>query len=325
MIFSLNKISEGKTASPSFGLAILSWLGLACFGPASQAATPLPLPPDIPFPSDIRKEHGIRLTIRFNSGEEVPVLFSTGDACVFLDKSAESALGKRLQGSRIYSPGHGWITASLFGKTSFSLGGTALKLQSDFPAYNGILTIDMHDHQAYQAGARGYLGVDCLKHYCVQIDFENHVLHFLDPDHFDKSKLGIAVPLSIPWTQSQVWVQDGILGKRTERTLINTAFPGDAALNQKLFQGLFDVGQIDVFTNAFRGQEHLFFEGNLTNATFAGEKYRNLKVNEVSDENVLGLGFLAQHFVTFDFPHRRMYLKRLTAKTSAEPLSRARP
>ena len=64
---------------------------------------------------------------------------------------------------------------------------------------------------------------------------------------------------------------------------------------------------------------HFFFSSRalrVSGCVWDGETYTELRVNAGKDSNQLGLRFLARHLVTFDFPRRKLYLK----KTSAGPL-----
>ena len=49
---------------------------------------------------------------------------------------------------------------------------------------------------------------------------------------------------------------------------------------------------------------------HLPQCVWDGQTYTDLYVG--TEGNVLGLGFLARHLVTFDFPRRTMYLKQVT-------------
>ncbi len=45
----------------------------------------------------------------------------------------------------------------------------------------------------------GILGMDCLRHYCVQLDFEAKKVCFLDPKNFPDEDLGKSFPLAYDW------------------------------------------------------------------------------------------------------------------------------
>ena len=56
------------------------------------------------------------------------------------------------------------------------------------------------------------LGMDCLRHYCFQVDFAAGKIRFLDPDHVPTEELGQPFSISIsPWT-GNVIARENFLG-----------------------------------------------------------------------------------------------------------------
>ena len=47
----------------------------------------------------------------------------------------------------------------------------------------------------------GMLSIDCLKHYCIQLDFAAGKMRFLEPEHVNAVQLGKAFP--IIWTEGR--------------------------------------------------------------------------------------------------------------------------
>jgi hypothetical protein len=83
----------------------------------------------------------------------------------------------------------------------------------------------------------GVLGIDCVKHYCVQLDFEAGKIRFLDLNHIDDTALGKSFPLSFPENAGRPFLRNSSLveGAGTN-TLIDTGYDADGALNPKHFK-----------------------------------------------------------------------------------------
>src|SRR5438874_1054551 len=63
----------------------------------------------------------------------------------------------------------------------------------------------------------GVLGMDCLEHYCVQLDFTSQKMRFLDPERLGDEDLGRASPLSRLF--GQVIVRSDLFGERAHFAL----------------------------------------------------------------------------------------------------------
>jgi hypothetical protein len=87
--------------------------------------------------------------------------------------------------------------------------------------------------------------------------------------------------------------------------MIDTGYRVDGAMDSKFFQR-----QISEQRNldAVRGDKGRFW---FSKCTWNSNTYTNLFLGE--GENLIGLGFLARHLVTLDFPGHMMYLKKISA------------
>src|SRR6202012_4832398 len=96
----------------------------------------------------------------------------------------------------------------------------------------------------------------------------------------------------------------GLLGKSGTNLMIDTGCRVDGLENQSVIPGLARF---------------------LPLCLWNGRSYTNLTVAAVGQGNVLGLGFLARHLVTWDFPRRMMYLQPTGARPPAgdHPLATA--
>jgi len=146
----------------------------------------------------------------------------------------------------------------------------------------------------------GILGMDCLRHYCIQLDFIANRWRFLDPANLNTEALGQPFPLMRH--QGCFATREKLVGLKGAASLIDTGCNFDGLLTPKLFQQ---------WTN--RCESHsseLSLHASFPNGRFGGATYTNLDLHGDGDVNIVGLSFLARHLVTLNFPKRTMYLKR---------------
>ncbi len=265
--------------------------------------------PPLPAETSLNKGAGrgehIRVTLHLKSGQEIPVMMDTGSPDTMLDKSLNPQLGKRLGKETFRFPAMKKGTAAVYRPPELYLGGTQLLVGKK------VLTIDWN-------GGAGILGMDCLRHYCLQLDFTAGKLRFLDPDHLKTEELGQGFPLTIsPWTR-HVKVREDFLGAKGAKWMIDTGLNVDGVLKGKLFERELGAQHISAAPGEINGAKGV--GACFPEAEFRGATYTNLIVAEMPRKmplpNLIGLQFLARHLVTFNFPKRMMYLKR----TSAGPL-----
>jgi hypothetical protein len=143
--------------------------------------------------------------------------------------------------------------------------------------------------------------MDCLKHYCIQLDFEAGKVRFLNPDQTNDAELGKPFPLTF-WQNIPFIHHAGLLGESGADLMIDAGCRVDGLENKNAIKGIaqfLPVGHWD------------------------GHTYTNLTVAAVDQGNVLGLGFLARHLVTLNFPKQTMYLKQTSVGPPASDASQA--
>ena len=280
----------------------------------SCATTPEPsaiipaseLPPDVTMNKAAGRGNWLFVTLRLESGEALLFFVDTGMSVTLLDKSLEPKLGKRLGTGRVMHV-DGTSEAGIYAAPRLYLGSTPLMTGSN------ILAGDLEQPSALSGRPiMGVLGMDCLRHYCIQLDFEAGKTRFLDPDPVDAAQLGKAFPLTFLWGCPFIH-HSGLIGGEVTNLLIDTGENQDGALNSVLFRREVRGRTLRVDGDTVHGRkpEHAW----LPECVWNGETYRNLIVGN-HDLNVLGLRFLARHLVTLDFPKGTMYLK----QTSIGPL-----
>jgi hypothetical protein len=257
--------------------AILSLL-LLCSGVAAPHSSAIIPAADLPGDVNINKEAGrgglLIVTLRLDGGDELPFLVDTGANGTVLGKSLEPKLGKRLG----TGTARGWDSkgnANLYAAPKLYLGNT--RLITGDTVWTG------------DSDRQGILGMDCLKHYCIQLDFEAGKMRFLHPGQARASELGKAFPLTIKGNITYIHHAGLIPGTGTKNLMVDIGCRVDGLEDKSAIKGLAQI---------------------LPECVWDGETYSNLAVAAVEHANVIGLNFLARHLVTLDFPNRIMYLKK---------------
>jgi len=268
---------------------IFRWLAIyLCALVLCSCASRPQLPPDV----DINQEAGrggyVIAKLRLENGEAMPFVVDTGSPGTLFDKTLASKLGCRLPIGNVNVPVGGATQKSgVYLEPKLYLGATRLKTGHLCATYDFK---KMSDDNGYPI--MGILAMDCLKHYCIQLDFEAGKMRFLDSKHLDVAQLGKPYPLKF-WIYSLLSTRHvGLAGEKRARSLVDTGWNTDGSVEK----------------GAIPGDSSDWV--HLPQCVWDGQTYTDLTVG--TEGNVLGLRFLARHLVTFDFPRRTMYLKQVT-------------
>lgn len=266
--------------------------------------------PQLPADATINKDAGrngwLFVTLRLESGEELPFIVDTGTPATLLAKSLAPKLGKRLRTGTFYNFGHKQ-ECGCYAAPELWLGSTPLMTGSQVWTYNfKWLSFLGHRH------IMGILGMDCLQHYCIQLDFEARKMRFLDPDQVESADLGKAFPLTFsseaqsePELIRPLIHHIGLFGGTSANSLIDTGYNTDGQVEIGAIKGHY----LTRFAHFFVRSRSL----RLPECVWDGDTYMRLSVSQGEHGNILGLRFLARHLVTFNFPKGTMYLKRESA------------
>lgn len=271
----------------------------------SCATTHPPLPADVSMNSIA--VHGCKLIVmlRLESGEELPFMIDTGSPTTVFDTSLEPKLGKRL-GNAAFSNFGAKLPGGFYQTPRLYLGDTLLMTTGI-----GVITLDGKPASIkFGRPIMGVLGMDVLQHYCIQLDFAAGKMRFLNPSHLNRAKLGKAFPIFFSgegqgqkkFTRPYIHNRTLIGGEDTN-VLIDTGYPGDAALDSGLFQREVAEHRLRM-GDAVHGDNGRVW---IAKCVWNGGTYTNLLVGDGG--NLIGLRFLERHLVTLDFPERRMYLE----------------
>jgi len=281
----------------------LSLMFLCCC--ATEHAVGSTLPADVPINQEAGRGGGLFVTVRLESGEELPFWVDTGTSGTFFDKSLEPKLGKPL-GTAVFQSWGVKRTNNVYAAPKVYLGGVPLMMPSA-----GIVTDDCQQWPSAEGRpTMGMLGFDCLRQYCIQLDFAAGKMRFLDDEQADKQKWGMAFPI-VPLNSQdgRAAVAENLFGAQGPHALIDSGFLSDGWLMPKYFQQ---------WTN--RAVPPVKGETRSPYGLFGGEKYPIVSLQRIDVESDgIGLRFLARHLVTLDFPKQTMYLQRQSIGPLPDP------
>lgn len=273
-------------------LTILLGLALLC-SCATKNSNSCSLPADVTIDDDAGRGSWLIVMLRLDDERELPFMVDTGTADTFVDKSLEQKLGKRL-GSTKFSPWGVTLESDAYAAPRLFLGNTQLK------AGRFVYAIDWLPKSRSGRPIKGVLGMDCLKHYCLQLDFAARKMRFLNPDLAGNTGAGKTFPLTFKSGRPFIH-HPGLLGGKSTHLLIDSGFDGDGAVERWELQSL-SAGRGKTISPEWR----LFPEG-----TWDGQTYQNLMIG--TGGNIVGLRFMARHLVTLNFPKQTMHLKQSVA------------
>lgn len=298
-----------KSRSAGLLLSLLLLLCSCAATPRLPAVGPGPeLPADVTLNKDAGRGSHLIVTLRSASGAELPFMVDTGGPMTLLDESLEPQLGECLGTSTLSNFGVEY-DANCYAAPRLYLGNTPLVTDSI------VLTSDFLQKASSDAGrpVMGILGMDCLQHYCIQLDFKAGKMRFLDPNHIKPAQLGTAFPLTFSsegqgetgWTRPYIHYA-GLAGGEDIDLLIDVGHSGDGGLDPELFRRAIREHRLRVEADSNDAREPN--GAAAPQCVWNGRTYTDVYVGK--GENALGLRFLARHLVTFDFPRRTLYLKR---------------
>ncbi|HEX5399964.1 MAG TPA: hypothetical protein VFY06_13045 [Verrucomicrobiae bacterium] len=283
-------------------LALLCSCSTAPNWAAKDAVRP-PLPAEISFNKDAGIEEHLFVKLHLKNGPELLFVVDSGTPITVLDNSLEPLLGKRLGETKLNYEWGGKVPAGLYDAPQLYSGDTQL-LTGDW-----ILTHDLKQFDSNQP-IMGILGTDCLRHYCLQLDFAAGNIRFLDPDHLNDRNLGEAFPLTLDPKNPLTSTRASFFGQRDGYFIVDTGETRDAGLKSKYFQQVLQEQAPDFLTQ-FKTSSGLVQAGAcFSTVKFDGQTYRNFVLGDSPDANVIGLRFMSRFLVTLDYPKRTMYLQR---------------
>jgi hypothetical protein len=163
----------------------------------------------------------------------------------------------------------------------------------------------------------GILGMDCLRHYCIQLNFATDKIRFLNPDSLAGKDPGKAFPLAI--FAGNASTRGDFFGQSDERFCIDTGCNFDGMLLPKKFQSELKKQTVgwtsEIKSPAGASVQRTFFDKFVFHDNVC---YREVLLADSRYGNFIGLHFLARHLVTLNFPKQTMYLQRWSVESFAD-------
>lgn len=256
--------------------------------------------------------NGDVLIVPVRIGTEVlSFMLDTGAASSAIDKGDAARVGVRTPSRRRYSPGF----PQMFELPRFQLDDTAIVGACDVAVFDLSLMRTASGHDI-----RGILGVDFLKDYVIEVDFDEGALSLSkSPPASSDSRFQLGrdrlnrLTLALPITSN-----------RTVPFLIDTGMvvPGVGEISQNVFDDLLLNGKLSVVGEA--GQAVSVSgtvtgrKGQLASFTVGRFEHRQLGARAGS-LNAIGLDYLSRYRVTIDYPRSVLYLRpgrRFAARTA---------
>jgi hypothetical protein len=248
------------------------------------------------------------VTFQMKSGESLPLIIDTGCPVTCFDRSLEPKLGRRLADVNFLNWGVS-RQGGAYPAPKLYLGNTPLRDSCTFVVTLDCKWISTVAHRPIM----GILGMNVLKHYCIQLDFKKGQMRFLDGAFADKNDWGR--PFHLGHTSDGcITITENLTGAAGPVSLVDTGADHDGLLVSKLFQQWTNHAGLPAPG-----------ETRSPDGTLGGEIYHDVKLTRLelarrdsrTRLNMIGLDLLSRNLVTFDFPNRTMYLKR----TSEQPLA----
>lgn len=245
----------------------------------------------------------IVLPVRFK-GEEYMFFLDTGCSLTAFDISFKSELGEAKRRGRGMTSG-GLRPFESFDAPEAFLG--PLNLQDCGEVFCADLKMVSSILGRKVSGA---IGMNFLRKYVVQIDFDKGKLLFLKPMAGENPYWGEALEIEyhpIGWPYVTGIILDGI----KVDFVIDTGDSGTGGLLHVIFKKIISEKEIktsEAIADTAGGIIR-FREARIANLSIGTFQYKDLVFSE-SNLSHLGLGFLSRHIVTFDFPNSKVYFKK---------------
>ncbi len=250
------------------------------------------------LPSPVRMSKGagagmlLLLEITVKGGGKALCALDTGSPNTVLPTSFEPRLGKRLGSRRFVTLESRNEIEHLYAAPEIYLGSTRLVTGEQVGTWGTF---------------EGILGMDCLRHYCIQLDFEAREVRFMDRN---RSKVGQwGKPFVLRTSRYATIKHPGFFQAKDSELLIDTGCPFDGYLSPRLFKQAVRAQPAKSLPLLKDGAIQGTAPGMalFPNCIWDDQTYTNLIIGR--GPNLVGLRFLGRHLVTFDFPGQTIYLK----------------
>jgi hypothetical protein len=284
-----------------FCISAIAIIGLTQFCSCATASREPDSTPASNLPGEVAMNRFSRfapylmVTLHLENGTEFKCYVDTGSPSSLLPKLLEPQLGKRLGKHRIRTLDGSIEKENIYAAPKIYLGDAQLVTGNRM----GVWT-----------NAEGILGMDCLRHYCLQLDFQTQKIRFLKSGDTNSTEWGKAFPLtSLRYAHIR---QKEFFQMNDSSLLVDTGDPFDGMMSSRLLKRAVQEEKARpvpiIMPRHFQGKLPKLDLFSFPTCVWNGETYSNLVV-QAGRVQLIGLKFLARHQVTFDFPKKMMYLK----------------
>ncbi len=245
----------------------------------------------------------IILPVTFKNKEYLFVL-DTGTSHTVFDTSFKHELGDVKRVGRILTAGRR-IEAESFDAPEAFLG--PLNLQD----CNEVICSDIKMLSAVLGEkVSGFIGMNFLNKYTVQIDFDKGTVSFLQPMEEQHTNWGIELAMrcdSLGWQ----YITGDILNSINVDFVIDTGANSTGGLGNDIFEKILSKNKLKTSETLFATASGVIKkrEIRIDSLSVGSFEYNKLIFGDANWSH-LGLSFLSRHIVTFDFPNGRIYLKK---------------
>lgn len=245
----------------------------------------------------------ILLPVTFKEKEYL-FLLDTGSSHTVFDTSFKHELGEVKSVKKGLTSGSP-ILAEFFNAPEALLGPLNLKESGE------IACVDLHMFNLVLGKkVSGMIGMNFLRKYVVQVDFDKGTLLFLQPMEEQHPDWGIELAIkydSLGWPQIT-----GLVLKDIEVDLvIDTGANSTGGLESEIFKHTLSEKELKTSEVLFATASGVIRkrEMRIKSLSIGSLNYADIILGEANMSH-LGLLFLSRHIVTFDFLNNRMYLKK---------------
>lgn len=278
-------------------------------------------------PSEVLAEFEIRggmrhiiLPVTFQ-GQEYPFALDTAGMKTLFDDSFKDKLGKRflwpLKGK---GPEGKTFKIEYYRDQDASVGPLVLADSSMIRACD-LDKLVPGKNRKFQ----GIIGLDFLKKYIVQIDFDNgkvkffkgrkefDILSFLKPKENKHPEWGEPIPMKAKFLTGLRYVKGNLFDNMNIEFLVDTGWLSFDSLKSRIFDKIYPQNLFHVKSTDIKSPSTELLNYNMINMiknfSVGSLEYED-NIFRRSNESVLGLLFFSRHLVTFDFPNNVMYLRK---------------
>ena len=243
----------------------------------------------------------IILPVTFKN-KEYSFVLDTGTSHTVFDTSFRQELGDVKKVGRILTAGRA-IEAQSFDAPEAFLG--PLNLQD----CNEVICSDVKMLSAVLGKEiSGFIGMNFLNKYTVQIDFDKGIVTFLEPMKGQHINWGIELAIrydTLGWPYIT-----GDIDSINVNFVIDTGANSTGGLRKDIFGKILSENKQNTSETLFATASGVIKnrECRIDSLSIGSFKYEQLIFSEANWSH-LGLSYLCRHIVTFDFPNKRIYLK----------------